>query len=118
MEGRSPRPGMGIVADNLGIWPQFRRKPRIIVASCLFLSEGVHMRQRYISTVLETIDPPVSAGLTDAKVIAPPSPRCSFRKVTLTTKFRNAAQHTKRRSPLGTFARLVLCQSSSVVPDL
>src|SRR5436190_12586298 len=27
------------------------------------------MRERYISTVMETIDPPVSSGLTDAKVI-------------------------------------------------
>jgi hypothetical protein len=27
------------------------------------------MRERYISTVMETIAPPVSAGLTDAKVI-------------------------------------------------
>jgi len=36
---------------------------------CLDQSEGVHMRQRYISTVMETIEPLVSAGLTDAKVI-------------------------------------------------
>jgi len=32
-------------------------------------SEGVHMRERYISTVMETINPPVSPRLTDAKVI-------------------------------------------------
>jgi len=39
------------------------------VAFCLDLSKGVHMREPYISTVMETIDPPVSATLTDAKVI-------------------------------------------------
>ena len=33
-----------------------------------FLSECVHMRERYISTVMETIVPP-GHGLNDAKVI-------------------------------------------------
>ena len=35
----------------------------------LLLSEGVHMRERYISTVMETIAPSVSPGLNDPKVI-------------------------------------------------